>query len=298
MSELELQGIEMPKVHPINTYGRIHVIQVGAGGTGGYIVPMIARMLSTMPTVDWRYTIIEHDIFEEKNLARQLCIPADIGKNKGEVLVNRYSRAFGLPASKISFVPTPLLSLREIPYAHGLHRDHSVLILDCVDRAAPRKIIKEYADMWKGGNLRTFHTRIPLYTISCGNSQWSGQVAIGATVGRHNRDASSIRTMDIPTAYHKMPELIDIAKDREEDNLSCADRAAANVQNIATNNTAATLAFNYAATIINNVAAVHEASLTGDENPRSYIRVGMVKFDAATNVFNQYLLTKEYLDLV
>jgi hypothetical protein len=57
----------------------IHVI--GAGGTGGWLTRLLRK---TVKHTDWK--IYDKDIWEEKNLDRQFCTPADIGKFKVETL--------------------------------------------------------------------------------------------------------------------------------------------------------------------------------------------------------------------
>lgn len=88
-----------------------HFVVVGAGGTGGHLVPNLARLISIKNNESKQHTltIIDNDIVEEKNLIRQNFTNNDINKNKAEVLATRYSRAYGLP---INYVPSYL----ESPY--------------------------------------------------------------------------------------------------------------------------------------------------------------------------------------
>lgn len=88
-----------------------HFVVVGAGGTGGHLVPNLARLISIKNNESKQHTltIMDNDIVEEKNLIRQNFTNNDINKNKAEVLANRYSRAYGLP---INYVPSYL----ESPY--------------------------------------------------------------------------------------------------------------------------------------------------------------------------------------
>lgn len=90
-----------------------HFVVVGAGGTGGHLVPNLARLISIKnnESKEHTLTIMDNDIVEEKNLIRQNFTHNDINKNKAEVLATRYSRAYGLP---INYVPSYLESPYEL----------------------------------------------------------------------------------------------------------------------------------------------------------------------------------------
>ena len=78
----------------------VRIVMIGAGGTGGHIAPHIYRLLHTLDR-PCRFLIIDGDIVEEKNLVRQNFIAADLGRNKAQVLAERYSAAFGVECEYI-----------------------------------------------------------------------------------------------------------------------------------------------------------------------------------------------------
>ena len=54
----------------------IHIVQIGAGGTGGYVASNLLRQLGSMhPLLQDRiyYWLMDGDEFEAKNMGRQLC---------------------------------------------------------------------------------------------------------------------------------------------------------------------------------------------------------------------------------
>lgn len=78
----------------------VKIVLVGTGGTGGYIVPQLYRLLYALDRPIW-VILCDGDLVEEKNLGRQNFIEADLGKNKAMVLAERYSNAFGIETSYI-----------------------------------------------------------------------------------------------------------------------------------------------------------------------------------------------------
>ena len=73
----------------------VKVTMLGAGGTGGHVAPHLYRLLHTLER-PVKVVIADGDIVEQKNLVRQNFISADLGKNKAQVLAERYSTAFGM----------------------------------------------------------------------------------------------------------------------------------------------------------------------------------------------------------
>lgn len=81
-----------------------NIFLVGCGGTGSRLVPLLAQFIKSIThgqspsgwLMNPNITLVDFDVVEQKNLARQNFIPPDIGKNKAVVLANRYSRAFGM----------------------------------------------------------------------------------------------------------------------------------------------------------------------------------------------------------
>ena len=72
----------------------------GAGGTGGYIAPHLYRIAFASGCTA-RIIIADGDIVEEKNLIRQNFAACDIGKNKAQVMAERYAGTFGIETEYI-----------------------------------------------------------------------------------------------------------------------------------------------------------------------------------------------------
>ena len=100
----------------------IHIIQIGAGGTGGYVAAEIMRFLGNMPEKLkdlFYYTLIDGDAFEPKNLSRQLCTVDDLGVNKAESLVTNYGPYFGCNMDHLNIVPEYLTEMGQLTGIRG-----------------------------------------------------------------------------------------------------------------------------------------------------------------------------------
>lgn len=73
-----------------------NVVIFGLGGTGARVASLICQQLvSEEMTKNVRVVLVDGDEVEHKNCRRQLFLPSDVGKNKAEVIAERYRRAFG-----------------------------------------------------------------------------------------------------------------------------------------------------------------------------------------------------------
>ena len=86
--------MKYPKTAPVK------VIIIGAGGTGGYVIPHLYR-IGFVAERSMRILVCDGDVVEEKNLIRQNFVEQDVGRNKAQVLAERYSAAFGIECEYI-----------------------------------------------------------------------------------------------------------------------------------------------------------------------------------------------------
>ena len=88
----------------------IHIVMIGCGGTGGHIAPHLYRLLYSVfrPST---VILCDGDLVEKKNLVRQNFVSCDLGRNKAEVLAERYSAAFGM---ECRYVPRYIESEAEL----------------------------------------------------------------------------------------------------------------------------------------------------------------------------------------
>lgn len=120
---------------------RVEFILVGAGGTGGYLISAIARLMLEIEATTNKTcscTVIDPDIIETKNVPRQNFQPSEIGLYKAQVFAARYSLALGC---NITAITKPF------------HKDmvkrewcNLTVIIGCVDNAAARHEISKCLD--------------------------------------------------------------------------------------------------------------------------------------------------------
>lgn len=260
----------------------LNILLIGAGGNGGYLVPNIMRIISTMGILKSliEFKVIDYDVVEDKNISRQLFINQDIGENKAAVLVKRYAKAFGVPPECTGYIPDKLTHPSQL---HNLmSKLYTNVIIDCVDNTTARNVM--YTAFINGISKRISGAD---YLLSAGTGQWSGQVGVGG----YNYTKEGGLAQYIPTVYATYPEMIDPEKDKEEQELSCEDRALRNVQSINANIMASSLLLNYMMPLFTALEACARPATTELKAWTS----GIVHFNTANNSFSQTLLTKEYL---
>lgn len=120
----------------------IHIIQIGAGGTGGYVAAEIMRFLGNMPEKlkdMFYYTLVDGDEFEPKNLARQLCTVDDMGVNKAESLITNYGPYFGCNMDHLNIISEYLTDMGQLTgIKGGLPRYSNTNVVDYGTEEFPR----------------------------------------------------------------------------------------------------------------------------------------------------------------
>ena len=131
-----------------------HVVVVGCGGLGGYIIEMLARLgIGTL-------TVIDGDVFDETNLNRQLLSSEqNIGKTKVQAAVDRV----GLVNSQITVNPIHDMLTAENGLAMITGKD---LVFDALDNVSSRLILETLCET---AGLPLVHGAI---------AGWFGQVAV------------------------------------------------------------------------------------------------------------------------
>lgn len=293
LSNIELN---LEPVLTLNTqYGQAkRFVVIGAGGTGGYLIPNLARQISITNGLrriegadEHSLLIIDRDRISPNNLNRQNFIEKDLERNKAEVLATRYGIAFSTSIQYLDEYITSAEMLRDIVL--GLCKeDFSIpVIVDCCDNNATRVLIHEAIQMLKEELVNS-----NIYSLSSGNELYTGQVVCGLTLGKgltpyiNYKDKFAFPT---PCVTDMFPEILE-GGDKLPTELSCDEAAISHPQNIMTNITAANLLFNFANTLL--TANVHK-----EENPGlSYFAV---TFDTQNGnfrtFFNRESVIKQYI---
>ena len=134
----------------------IRVLVVGAGGTGGRVIPPLMQILRRGDSVG----IVDGDHVEDRNLVRQNFRQRDVGENKAEVMARRYRRD-GINVDVYATMLHDELPLGEIMAGSSLRPDSPRIIIGAVDNWKARQTMHRivtgatYPCMWiDGGNER------------------------------------------------------------------------------------------------------------------------------------------------
>ncbi|MDL2288144.1 ThiF family adenylyltransferase [Oscillospiraceae bacterium OttesenSCG-928-F05] len=240
----------------------VKIVMLGAGGTGAHIAPHLYRMLYALDR-PVRFIICDGDIVESNNLVRQNFVAADLGRNKAQVLAERYASAFGL---EIEYVPeyiedpsrlaeiTKPDRFRYSQYSWDDTEGHSILI-GAVDNHSSRRMCDA-----------VFRAARDLIYIDSGNNDYCGQVVCG--IKRKGR------TYFKPAAS-VYPDILDeTADDKFPSELSCEEAAISAPQSIAANLMAATAV----------ICMIYNILTVGDISVRDlYFNTNLVSIRSTTN---------------
>lgn len=178
----------------IEYFQEINIIQIGCGGTGGWLVPLISKLVNNinlrLPVTTHRicYNIVDFDIVEERNILRQNFNAWDIGKLKTQALVNRCVLDTNLIASKNIKIKSksdfiPFANSYEINIRSEGNEDikRLLIIIGCVDNNKTRQKIYSFLDDYP--RLFAYRMQSDVYSntnsliyIDSGNSLDNGQI--------------------------------------------------------------------------------------------------------------------------
>lgn len=196
----------------------VKIVIIGAGGTGGYVIPHLYRIAYASER-RCRVIIADGDIVERKNLIRQNFAECDIGENKAEVMASRYSEVFGIETEYIpDFIESEeqLIEMLEVKNKYMYTKDSMpvAILIGAVDNNRSRVMCNN-----------VFNKLDDIIYIDSGNEEFSGQVVCG--VKRKGKVISK------PVARVYPDILVDTEKFPSE--LSCAERSVSAPQSIAAN---------------------------------------------------------------
>lgn len=238
------------------------IVQVGVGGTGGYLAQHIAQLLGTSGKKA-SYVIADPDVIEEKNLRNQMFLKSEVGLKKADVIARRYSAAYGIDIGVYSdsYVESPkqlksLFSMEYMTYeSYSTHKLFLPIIVGCVDNHYTRHVIYDLFREMKTGiwiDVGNESTVVPSDWRTRPKSQWSeeeleaycksgwsGQVVTGVHLNLFRQD--SIAELD----QIEMDE--DTLRPSE---LSCAELSASEPQRLIVNKFAALAVANILTEII------------------------------------------------
>ena len=146
----------------------VTIVIIGAGGTGGYVIPHLYR-IAFASNRRCRIIIADGDIVEEKNLVRQNFAECDIGENKAQVMAERYSEVFGI---ETEYIPDFIENEERL---YGLFRFHGWdddpkpigILIGAVDNNSSRAVSYTHLALDSGISKVIFHKSL------IGNCGWA-----------------------------------------------------------------------------------------------------------------------------
>lgn len=246
-------------------------IIIGAGGTGGYLIPNLVRQVSLQNKIrveeglsPHSITLIDGDIVEAKNLTRQQFVTVDIGKNKAEVMARRYGAHFEVPITYVpEFLKDSEMLLNILEEKHSRNSRIPVLI-DCVDNNKTRMLMYDALVEYKSR-----YNDSKSFFLSSGNEEHTGQVIMSSFGGHPLHDVIShveSTKRDYAGSFIS-PSIVDIfpstanGTDKLPTEESCAEQSVSAPQNIQTNMTAANLLFGFVNQILERDGALNHFAI-------------------------------------
>jgi len=189
--------------HPIT------IILIGLGGTGSLLLTKLAQINSTLMALQHpgiQVAAWDGDIVTEANIGRQNFFPADLDRNKAEVLIERVNRAFGFGwVSVPDYYPNDKTDYSKV---------NANIFITCVDSAMAReRVHKRLTAHYTNKILRSTESREInfihdiAYWMDIGNTQNSGQIILGTPQALAQPKDLDGATGFLPTIMDLYPDL-------------------------------------------------------------------------------------------
>ena len=199
----------------------VKIVILGAGGTGGYIIPHLYRIAFSSGR-KCRVIIADGDVVEDRNLVRQNFAHCDIGENKAAVMAARHSAVFGI---ETEYIPEYIEDEEQL--AERLKTPTNIfsapkpisILISAVDNNRSRVMCNN-----------VFNKMDNIIYIDSGNGEFTGQVVCGAKIN------GKVKSKPVARLY---PDILQNTE-RFPSELSCAERSVIAPQSIAANVFAAT----------------------------------------------------------
>lgn len=146
---------------------KIRLIQVGCGGTGSFLTPLLCRLIQHLSSQkDFELTLIDPDIIESVNCLRQNFSTNEVGFYKAASLAVKYAASFGI---SINAIMKPFSS-----QDFSTSWQWTTVIIGCVDNFEARREIEKC--------LHSHFRQSNTFWLDCGNAGngiSAGQVLLG-----------------------------------------------------------------------------------------------------------------------
>lgn len=212
------------------------ILVVGCGGTGSAFLQSLIPYLVHRPqdALPVSVTICDGDTVEEKNLARQVFFPDQVGLNKALALAESIEGTFDY---RVKVVSRYLEDFEEVNSCFRPH-DKIPVLVGCVDNLKARAIYEGWFEKQKSA----------IY-IDCANEEFRGEVVYAAKF--EGKLLSPLRSRVFPSVKQLLAEEVKSGKFRSEED--CLARSlSGGAQHIFTNKMSALLAANAVSVMLEN----------------------------------------------
>lgn len=150
------------------------ILQIGAGGTGGYITDELVDVLGST-NQEHVLVVVDGDIVEERNLERQAFYRKDINKNKAEALISRIEtketknvQVYGLT----EYIKTWMEIVEVVTRLWEFYEDQTEVMIIC---GADNNMVRHRIDL----ATKTLH-ELDIFEnvliVDSGNTEYTGEV--------------------------------------------------------------------------------------------------------------------------
>ncbi len=218
--DIDLSFSQAAVVMPVE-YTNLRFIVVGAGGTGSFIVPAIARLiyeLKQQQNKSAEMLIVDPDIVEANNIPRSNFCFAEVGRFKSQTLAERVAKAWGI---ETSFSCEKFDAEKHLKSSNSDYRNLTIIV-GCVDNYMARREMHRALDEYPN-----YGEQSRIWWIDGGNGKASGQVLLGSTTKRLKPEqyftgTSICRALPAPSLQH--PDLLEPEKVEARGDASCPER--------------------------------------------------------------------------
>ena len=218
--EIDLSFSQAAVVMPVE-YNTLRFIVVGAGGTGSFVVPAIARLiyeLKQQQNKSAEMLIVDPDVVENGNIPRSNFCFAEVGRYKAQALAERVSTAWGI---ETSFSCERFDADKHLKSSNSDYRNLT-LIVGCVDNYLARREMHRALD-----EFRSYGEASRVWWIDGGNGKTAGQVLLGSSTKplkpeQYFTGTSICRALPSPSLQHR--DLLEPEKLEARSDVSCPER--------------------------------------------------------------------------
>ncbi|MBK7510654.1 MAG: ThiF family adenylyltransferase [Chloracidobacterium sp.] len=218
--DIDLSFSQAAVVMPVE-YNTLRFVVVGAGGTGSFVVPALARLifeLKQQQNKSSEMLIVDPDVVDSGNIPRSNFCFAEVGRYKGQILAERVSMAWGI---ETSFSCEKFDPEKHLKSSNSDYRNLTIIV-GCVDNYFARREMHRALDEFRG-----YGDASRLWWIDGGNGKTSGQVLLGSTTKRLKPEqyftgTSICRALPAPSLQH--PDLLEPEKIEAMSDVSCPER--------------------------------------------------------------------------